>query len=78
MALPLRITMGEFDVWTNQLLALTREIYGEAFIPLHRPVFEGNDHPGAMAEIRLPRAVKKRSRTHVPMGVAPKAKEAER
>ena len=35
--------MGEFDVWTNQLLALAREIYGEAFIPLHRPVFEGNE-----------------------------------
>ncbi len=35
--------MGEFDVWTNQLLALSREIYGEAFIPLHRPVFEGNE-----------------------------------
>ena len=31
-----------------------------------------------MQEIRLPRAVKKRSRTQVPMGVAPKAKEAER
>ena len=54
------------------------EEHGGTLALLDAPVFEGNDHPGAMAEIRLPRAVKKRSRTHVPMGVAPKAKEAER
>lgn len=54
------------------------EEHGGTLALLDAPVFEGNDHPGAMAEIRLPRAVKKRSRTQVPMGVAPKAKEAER
>ena len=54
------------------------EEHGGTLALLDAPVFEGNDHPGAMAEIRLPRTVKKRSRTQVPMGVAPKAKEAER
>jgi two-component system nitrogen regulation sensor histidine kinase NtrY len=54
------------------------EEHGGTLALLDAPVFEGNDHAGALAEIRLPRAVKKRSRTQVPMGVAPKAKEAER
>ena len=35
--------MGEDDVWTNQFRALARSIYGEGLIPLHRPVFEGNE-----------------------------------
>ena len=25
------------------LISLVREVYGDAFIPLHRPVFEGNE-----------------------------------
>lgn len=54
------------------------EEHGGTLALLDAAVFEGNDHPGAMAEIRLPRAARKRPRTHVPMGVTPKAKEAER
>ena len=49
------------------------EEHGGTLALLDAPVFDGNDHPGAMAEIRLPRAAKRRPRTHVPMGVtAPK------
>ncbi len=40
------------------------------------PVFDGSDHPGAMAEIRLPRAIRKRQRTHIPLTAAPTEKEA--
>lgn len=28
---------------TDALISLTRDIYGEGFIPLHRPLFEGNE-----------------------------------
>jgi two-component system, NtrC family, nitrogen regulation sensor histidine kinase NtrY len=54
------------------------EEHGGSLILTDAPVFAGNDHPGAMAELRLPRAAKRRPRTHVPMGVTPKVKEAER
>ena len=47
------------------------EEHGGTLALLDAPVFDGNDHPGAMAEIRLPRLVRKRSRTHVPLGAAP-------
>jgi two-component system, NtrC family, nitrogen regulation sensor histidine kinase NtrY len=52
------------------------EEHGGTLALLDAPVFPGNDHAGAMAEIRLPRAVRKRSRTHVPLGLAPSGKEA--
>lgn len=29
--------------WADELIGLVRSIYGEGFIPLHRPVFEGNE-----------------------------------
>ena len=47
------------------------EEHGGTLALLDAPVFDGNDHPGAMAEIRLPRLVRKRTRTHVPLGAAP-------
>ena len=46
------------------------EEHGGSLALLDAPVFEGNDHPGAMAEIRLPRAPRRRPRTHVPPEVA--------
>jgi two-component system, NtrC family, nitrogen regulation sensor histidine kinase NtrY len=52
------------------------EEHGGSLTLLDAPVFDGNDHPGAMAEIRLPRATRKRPRTHIPLGAAPTAKEA--
>jgi two-component system nitrogen regulation sensor histidine kinase NtrY len=52
------------------------EEHGGTLALLDAPVFDGNDHPGAMAEIRLPRATRKRPRTHIPLGAAPTAKEA--
>jgi two-component system, NtrC family, nitrogen regulation sensor histidine kinase NtrY len=42
------------------------EEHGGTLALLDAPVFEGNDHPGAMAEIRLPRATRRRPRSHVP------------
>ncbi|MBL9048598.1 MAG: PAS domain-containing sensor histidine kinase [Tabrizicola sp.] len=47
------------------------EEHGGTLALLDAPVFEGCDHPGAMAEVRLPRAPRKRPRTHVPLGLAP-------
>jgi len=55
------------------------EEHGGTLALLDAPVFEGNDHPGAMAEIRLPRTARKRPRTHVPLKAAagkPNEKEA--
>jgi two-component system nitrogen regulation sensor histidine kinase NtrY len=52
------------------------EEHGGSLALLDAPVFAGCDHPGAMAEIRLPRAVRKRPRTHIPLGAAPSGKEA--
>jgi two-component system nitrogen regulation sensor histidine kinase NtrY len=52
------------------------EEHGGTLALLDAPVFDGNDHPGAMAEIRLPRTQRKRQRTHIPLGAAPTAKEA--
>jgi two-component system, NtrC family, nitrogen regulation sensor histidine kinase NtrY len=42
------------------------EEHGGTLALLDAPVFDGNDHPGAMAEIRLPRATRRRPRSHVP------------
>jgi two-component system nitrogen regulation sensor histidine kinase NtrY len=42
------------------------EEHGGTLSLLDAPVFEGADHPGAMAEIRLPRAARRRPRTYVP------------
>jgi two-component system nitrogen regulation sensor histidine kinase NtrY len=52
------------------------EEHGGTLALLDAPVFDGNDHPGAMAEIRLPRAIRKRHRTHIPLGAVPRDKEA--
>lgn len=54
------------------------EEHGGTLALLDAPVFEGNTHAGAMAEIRLPRAARKRTRTHVPMGITHHGKEAAR
>jgi two-component system, NtrC family, nitrogen regulation sensor histidine kinase NtrY len=54
------------------------EEHGGTLALLDAPVFDGNDHPGAMAEIRLPRALRKRSRTHIPLGAAPADKPHEK
>ncbi len=35
--------MKKIDVLNKDTVALARKIYGEEFIPLHRPVFEGNE-----------------------------------
>ncbi len=43
------------------------EEHGGTLALLNAPVFDGNDHAGAMAEIRLPRSHRKRQRTHVPL-----------
>jgi two-component system, NtrC family, nitrogen regulation sensor histidine kinase NtrY len=52
------------------------EEHGGTLSLLDAPVFDGNDHPGAMAEIRLPRALRKRPRSHIPLTAAPTEKEA--
>jgi two-component system nitrogen regulation sensor histidine kinase NtrY len=52
------------------------EEHGGTLALLDAPVFEGNDHPGALAEIRLPRGLRKRPRTHIPLKAAPTEKEA--
>ena len=54
------------------------EEHGGTLALLDAPVFDGNDHPGALAEIRLPRALRKRSRTHIPLGAAPADKPHEK
>ena len=53
------------------------EEHGGTLALLDAPVFDGNDHAGAMAEIRLPRAPRKRPRTHIPLTAAPTEKEAQ-
>ena len=35
--------MGNIDLWLEQMIALSKRIFGNGFIPLHRPVFEGNE-----------------------------------
>ena len=35
--------MDSFDNLINKFLLVTKEIYGNDYIPLHRPVFEGNE-----------------------------------
>ena len=42
------------------------EEHGGTLALLDAPVFEGNGHAGAMAEIRLPRAARRKPRSHVP------------
>ncbi|MFN4201695.1 MAG: ATP-binding protein [Tabrizicola sp.] len=53
------------------------EEHGGTLALLDAPVFPGNDHAGAMAEIRLPRSLRKRPRTHIPLGSAPGARETQ-
>lgn len=53
------------------------EEHGGTLALLDAPVFAGNTHPGALAEIRLPRTVRKRQRTHIPLKAAPTEKEAQ-
>ena len=53
------------------------EEHGGSLALLDAPVFDGCDHPGATAEIRLPRALRKRPRSHIPLKAAPPAKEAQ-
>ncbi|MCC6519758.1 MAG: PAS domain-containing sensor histidine kinase, partial [Tabrizicola sp.] len=52
------------------------EEHGGTLALLDAPLFDGNDHPGAMAEIRLPRVIRKRQRTHIPLKAAPPEKES--
>lgn len=54
------------------------EEHGGTLALLDAPVFGGNDHPGAMAEIRLPRVLRKRARTHIPLGATPPEKPFEK
>ena len=35
--------MGKIDYISEEMVAFTRSIFGDAFVPLHRPVFEGNE-----------------------------------
>jgi two-component system, NtrC family, nitrogen regulation sensor histidine kinase NtrY len=49
------------------------EEHGGTLALFDAPVFDSNDHPGATAEIRLPRALRKRQRSHIPLGAAPSA-----
>ncbi|MDB3952203.1 LegC family aminotransferase [Gammaproteobacteria bacterium] len=35
--------MNNIDILNNETVALAKKIYGDNFIPLHRPVFEGNE-----------------------------------
>ncbi|MBA3909028.1 MAG: PAS domain-containing sensor histidine kinase [Rhodobacter sp.] len=46
------------------------EEHGGTLALLDAPVFDGNAHAGAIAEIRLPRATRRRPRTHVPPKVS--------
>jgi two-component system nitrogen regulation sensor histidine kinase NtrY len=46
------------------------EEHGGTLALLDAPIFEGNSHAGAMAEIRLPRSTRRRPRTYVPPEVA--------
>ena len=46
------------------------EEHGGTLALVDAPVFDGCDHPGAMAEIHLPRATRRRPRSHVPPEVA--------
>jgi two-component system nitrogen regulation sensor histidine kinase NtrY len=47
------------------------EEHGGTLALLDAPVFDGATHPGAMAEIRLPRAPRRKARAYVPPEVAP-------
>ena len=53
------------------------EEHGGTLALLDAPVFPGNDHAGALAEIRLPRSLRKRPRTHIPLGAAPDTRETQ-
>ena len=35
--------MGKIDQISEDVVAFARRIFGEDFVPLHRPVFEGNE-----------------------------------
>ena len=35
--------MENIDLWLEQMIALSKRIFGNGFTPLHRPVFEGNE-----------------------------------
>ena len=35
--------MKKIDILNKDTVALAKKIYGEEFIPLHRPVLEGNE-----------------------------------
>jgi perosamine synthetase len=35
--------MNDLNILNNETVALAKKIYGDDFIPLHRPVFEGNE-----------------------------------
>ena len=51
------------------------EEHGGTLALLDAPIFNGNDHPGAMAEIRLPRTVRRKPRTHIPLVAIPPGQE---
>ena len=35
--------MGKINLISEEVVAFARRIFGEDFVPLHRPVFEGNE-----------------------------------
>jgi len=66
------------DKGTGLGLSIVKKIIEEhsgTLALLDAPVFDGNDHPGAMAEIRLPRTVRRKPRTHIPLVAAPPGQE---
>jgi two-component system nitrogen regulation sensor histidine kinase NtrY len=42
------------------------EEHGGTLALLDAPVFQGNDHAGALAEIRLPRSARRKPKSNVP------------
>ncbi len=67
------------DKGTGLGLSIVKKIieeHGGSLALLDAPVFDGNDHPGALAEIRLPRAPRRKPRTHIPLVATPPGPEA--
>lgn len=52
------------------------EEHGGTLALLDAAPFDGNDHPGAMAEIRLPRTTRRKNKTQIPLVATPSVPEA--